>query len=398
MNYFLSSNHPKLPLYLFVGSLVFLCGLPSGTFNGFPLKTIFLGINFISILCVVQWKHLSKSFFMVLFPILFFLFLYMFFGFFEYGFNALKEFQLISMAVLLSFFYANVFSRYLPIKYYYFTFIFCLLLIFAIKVYFLFAGFMFGYKGMALLYSSLFDSEVVTMELPYNFVRIYIQFDILAAFFPLIYFWFINNRIKNKTAYDFVFLALSLLIVLLSFSRYLIFVNFLGLFFVMLSGRYWVLNVAIVGLLFLVCFMYYFDYVFDFIKLRFLSNANQQSDMIRNEQADVLVNLFFKEPLFGNGLGAYDPNHIRSESNPFSYEQQVLSLLPKFGLIGSLVIFCVSFLYMCSIYIKKQWTVMLVAILFFMSGVFNPYLFSTNVILIYIFLFISIQKKRHACV
>lgn len=94
----------------------------------------------------------------------------------------------------------------------------------------------------------------------------------------------------------------------------------------------------------------------------------------RIDQFHALLNLFMKNPIFGNGLGSFANDLIRNESAPFSYELVYIALLAKLGIVGFLIIAVFSFLY---IYYKliafnNHKTPVLVAYIFITST--NPYL------------------------
>ena len=119
---------------------------------------------------------------------------------------------------------------------------------------------------------------------------------------------------------------------------------------------------------------------------RFLKFNNESSDGIRAQQASALWGLFLQHPVLGVGLGGYDVNLIRSATEPYSYELQLFSLLPKVGIIGSLIL--AGFIVWCFIVLgrEQRYIGMLVLVMFLAAGMLNPYLFSSSASLVYLFM------------
>lgn len=119
---------------------------------------------------------------------------------------------------------------------------------------------------------------------------------------------------------------------------------------------------------------------------RFLKFNNELSDGIRAQQASALWGLFLQHPVLGVGLGGYDVNLIRSATEPYSYELQLFSLLPKLGIVGSLIL--TGFIVWCFIVLGRdqRYIGMLVLAMFLVAGMLNPYLFSSSASLVYLFM------------
>lgn len=119
---------------------------------------------------------------------------------------------------------------------------------------------------------------------------------------------------------------------------------------------------------------------------RFLKLNNELSDGIRAQQASALWGLFLQHPVLGVGLGGYDVNLIRSATEPYSYELQLFSLLPKLGMVGSLIL--AGFIVWCFIVLGRdqRYIGMLVLAMFLAAGMLNPYLFSSSASLVYLFM------------
>jgi hypothetical protein len=124
------------------------------------------------------------------------------------------------------------------------------------------------------------------------------------------------------------------------------------------------------------------------------------SDDIRFNQSSVLLTEFQGYPVFGKGMGATVSSIVRSEVAPYSFEQFMLSLLMKFGLVGVILFF-----YYCGLWvdaverqsyvlldppgIKKYLTIFFLAVTIFSASTSNPYLF--NFIGLYYLYFVTIE-------
>lgn len=71
-----------------------------------------------------------------------------------------------------------------------------------------------------------------------------------------------------------------------------------------------------------------FDTIFEF------DNPDAESNYLRKEQYDALVNGWMDSPFFGKGLGATAKGSIRDEAAPWAYELSYMALLFQTGIIG----------------------------------------------------------------
>lgn len=115
---------------------------------------------------------------------------------------------------------------------------------------------------------------------------------------------------------------------------------------------------------------------------RFLSEETKYSDLQRYEQVDALLYKFSHSPCFGHGLGAYSEECIRAKNQPHSYEVQWVAFLMQFGFLGTLVLFlaCMGII---SPYLEDSITplkvvLMIMFLLWLLSGFTNPFLISMN--------------------
>lgn len=71
-----------------------------------------------------------------------------------------------------------------------------------------------------------------------------------------------------------------------------------------------------------------FDSIFEF------DNPDAESNYLRKEQYDALVNGWFENPILGKGLGAAASGSIRDEAAPWAYELSYIALLFQTGFVG----------------------------------------------------------------
>lgn len=371
--------------------------LPTGYFLLLPVKLISLILLVILLIYIlIKYKaKINKSFILFFISISIFLMIYTLYGVLSFGTISLIEFKLIFTTFLLVsiiyLFQSTLFKKIDLYNIYTLSIIF----IFLFKV----IAYIYGYINFNTIsgsefYKSFFDLNIISLQLPFGIYRIYLLTDMICAFYPFVLALAIQDKLIKKTYLFNLIMYLSLFVVLTSFSRYLIFVFLIGIFFNSYIQQKVLKLIYIYLFIFSVISIFYYEQIYAFYELRFLSVNNQISDFIRVEQKDVLINLFLNKPYFGHGIGAYDIDLIRSISEPFSYEQQILSLLPKFGIVG-FSIFCAIFLYLLIIsLIKKEILLISMLILFISASFFNPYLFSTNMVIIYSFILVILHDKE----
>ena len=384
---------------LYFISILLISALPTGTLLNIPIKILATLILIVSFLYTLyQYKiSISKNLILTIFFISSILLVYTTWGSINFGYIAVIESRLILTTVILTFvayiYHIELFSK----QFFFQVYSYATFSIFLIKIIaYLYAYMNGGREAGVAFYHLLFNIDIISMDLPFGMFRLYLQTDIIAAFYPLVLSWAVREKIVSNSFTTNLILITSIFVVFSSFSRYLIAVSFIGLFlYAYIRKDLLKLSISILPFLFIILYLFY-DVIIEFIELRFFSNANDASDHIRLEQTTALVNLFFESPYFGFGIGAYDSNYIRSITNPFSYEKQILSFLPKIGFIG-IVIMLLGFLYAIYQFLREYNIIGLLSIsLFVLSGLFNPYLYSSNVVLIYVFILIMLSYQKQS--
>lgn len=375
-------------LLIFVSPLVFTI-LPSGALMGIPIKYLFAAL--VIIFFCVNLTSVESSILKHFSGVSLFLIFQFLNGYESYGMLAFSEFSLAAGAILIGMLLAFLFNfvgwslveictAYKVIVI--FAFMFKMV---ALVSYWYLGSYQEFIDTFLSLYTSTFGSGFVTMQLPMYMVRIFLQTDLVVALFP-----FGLLMLRNELCFNYLnraIVLMSVIVVVIGFSRYNIMVSVLGLcifFFTDKSGAWYKASfLAFCAMIFIL----FRDDFLDLAKVRLFSSQNSISDEIRYGQGEVLWDMFLNNYWIGNGFGAYSKELIRSLSSPFSYEQQMLSLLAKWGGIG-FSIFVSYFVYLLLLGVKnKGIAYALFALLFFFASFFNPYLFSTNMIVVYLLIY-----------
>lgn len=376
---------PVLANGLFMASVVAIATLPSGSLAGIPIKYLLLLL--VLGYFVLSAKRLSATLLTHLLGVGGFLLIYAIYGLADFRAYAIGELVLALGAIVLGMLIAHVVYRRglgtLGILNMYQLSVLALGILKLIILLFYLAspGYEAFMEGFATTYQSITGASFLTMPLPHGLIRIYMQNDLIAAMLPLA---IAALRPRGAiTSYDRILVLLALWIVVIGFSRYnmaCFAVCLLAFLWVDKKGQLFKLMLGLLALAFVVLF---FKELWQFVEIRFFSAQNASSDEIRVEQASALMEYFARAPIFGHGLGAYTEDMIRSPVAPFSYEQQILSLLPKFGMLGFAVFACYVSYLILRLAFRRRYLVTLYLGLFLASSLFNPYLFSSNMVVAY---------------
>lgn len=179
----------------------------------------------------------------------------------------------------------------------------------------------------------------MTMGIVGSISRLQTSVDIITPF--LLIFVLQSNALGLgfSRKFRFAFGLISMIAIFLSFSRFLMFVGFIG------CVAYWLslsiprlIKVILVGTA-IVAFAVAaigVGTVFQVVEQRFFSTANYHSDLTREEQINALMEEYDQYPLMGKGVGGYVPSLIRDGTILHSYEVQWVAFLMQFGTFGIL--------------------------------------------------------------
>lgn len=130
---------------------------------------------------------------------------------------------------------------------------------------------------------------------------------------------------------------------------------------------------------------------------RFFGEAASQSDSLRILMFDALVPAVFNNPIFGEGLGYYNPHYYRFEEMRWSYELQWLSLTAQTGIIG--VLAYIIYLYKVTGFlhiknIKNSYALFIFMAIWLSSGFFNNFLLTSFSAVMYVFIKELVSNER----
>jgi hypothetical protein len=189
------------------------------------------------------------------------------------------------------------------------------------------------FEGLSDLAETIFGQEVRGLNFDGSLPRLSIGSDLAL---PFVVYLGIRDRRLGWIGRGLV--AIIVLSVVLSLTRYLWLA--IGVVLVLTVGSHlWrhakaALGTAVVLIGSGVFMISHTDMGQATIEARFLSEANLGGDDVRVEQSTVLFQEFLHTPVLGKGLGSYAPDLVRSESAPYSYENQWLALAMQLGICG----------------------------------------------------------------
>lgn len=273
----------------------------------------------------------------------------------------------------------------------------------------------FGIKFFDLLHKLSGGTSVIQQViLGENYVRVIFP----TTVFLLVGLYVILRRHEALTKWDGLKAALLFLAILTTMTRSLwvgtalSFAAYIVLTFILcVKDKRRFLKKAAVVLLVVAAAVTMLNYmVFDgnlFGRLTGNENGQEQTETVypapdgegnvRADQTKALLKQFFEKPLFGWGYGSYVPDYIRSETEPYSYEMFLPSLLMKTGIIGAAVWVAavVALLWLTYLLHKKDFPAVLFLFLsFFLMVQTNPFLFNFCGMGVLCFLFLTLETKE----
>lgn len=241
-----------------------------------------------------------------------------------------------------------------------------------------------------LTFAKVTGLRLLSMDIHGGMIRLQTSVDIAT---PFLLFFMLQRRLLSLRLPSFFpvfYLAISILSILLSFSRYLIFVGLvsLALHAVTLTWRR-----ALPGFLYafllgaVAAYCVGGDFMYKVIEKRLFSSDNYYSDRTRGIQIAALEEEALCYPLIGKGLGASAPGCIRDHQLTYSYEVQWVSFLMQLGLLGTLLFFmallCLVALLLVPPYTFSKMGFLVLYLLWLLSGFTNPFLISLTSGIIY---------------
>ncbi|KAF3362597.1 putative membrane protein [Chlamydiales bacterium STE3] len=230
----------------------------------------------------------------------------------------------------------------------------------------------------------------MSMEIFGSVGRIQTSVDIVTPF--ILYFVLQAKELglHFSKKFTYAFFIVSLLSNFLSFSRFLLFVCLISLFF------YW-MTIQLKHMIKIAIFAVFLmavgvviatpEKVMQVVEKRLFSKDNYYSDLTRHDQITALMGAYYESPFLGQGLGGYTPQCIRDHLLPHAYEVQWVAFLMQFGMVGMILLLVpvgiISFrLIIPPVSILKV-TFFLLFGLWLLSGFTNPFLISLTSGIVY---------------
>lgn len=255
-----------------------------------------------------------------------------------------------------------------------------------------------------LKFMELTGLRFMSLSITENVFRLQTSVDIVT---PYIIFLVLQSDalgLKFSKKFKVFFIFISILSLILSFSRFLMAVAFMAFFFYWLSisiPKMVRALLAAILLLFGGVSVIGFDAAEKAFHLRFTSFGNYQSDETRREQIEALMKEHDEHQLLGKGLGGSAKNYFRDNSLTYSYEVQWVGFLMQFGAIGILLLFVPLFLITYAILTPPIDTVKVGLFCMFgiwiLSGFTNPYMISLTSGIVYAFFTVAGDQLSRKC-
>ena len=233
-----------------------------------------------------------------------------------------------------------------------------------------------------------------------SLARVQTSVDILTPF--ALYFALMHKSFDFKLSKKFLafFIPITWLALVLSFSRYLFLLGIMAhiCYWITLDHKRlsWILF-RISWLVVAITLLIGPVKVLEVLEKRFNSEHSERSDEARKIQIQSLTEAFFISPVFGKGMGGFAEDTIRDSSFKHSYEVQWVAFLMQFGIIG------LGFLLTPLFYIfyllfpvdRLRTSLLIMFILWLLSGFTNPFLISLTSGIIYSIFVVAGYTIKH---
>jgi O-Antigen ligase len=246
--------------------------------------------------------------------------------------------------------------------------------------------------------SKTFGVELVTQDLGDFGGRIELISDGLI---PLCLFAIVALRTELGLRRTTMLLLLAVFIfsAALSFSRYLWVFSAGALCMGLVSARKEPIHLVLLSVL-AVAIASFYELLYNMIAMRFTDSSTDSSDFARIEQKSALTTFFQDAPVFGHGLGSFTTEVIRSQTLPYSYENQLLALAGQLGIVGLLLLSVLLLAYYHKLVATPHQSLVykgsIVALLvgWILGGLLNPGLISSTAAVSYGFLWALGELRR----
>lgn len=246
--------------------------------------------------------------------------------------------------------------------------------------------------------------RIMTMGLVGGLTRLQTSVDIITPFLLMFVLQSDKLGVRFNERFKMCYYVVSILAVLLSFSRVFIAIAFLAMLLhwatLTLPQILKRVGFAFVLLIMAICLIGVNTTV-QLVEKRLFSEDNYESDQTRVLQVEALMDEFVEQPLFGKGAGSYAVKNIRDTDNLHSYEVQWVAFLMQFGVVGVLVILTPLGVIYSKFFTRPISRVNIAFALLFtcwlLAGFTNPFLISLASGIVYaLFLLAGIQLQKQA--
>ena len=233
-----------------------------------------------------------------------------------------------------------------------------------------------------------------------SLARVQTSVDILTPF--ALYFALMHKSFDFKLSKKFlaIFIPFTWLALVLSFSRYLFILG------VMAHVCYWITleHKRLAWVLFRISWLVAAITmligpvkVIEVLEKRFNSEHSERSDEARKIQIQSLTEAFFTSPIFGKGMGGFAEDTIRDSSFKHSYEVQWVAFLMQFGILGLTLLLTPLFyiFYLLFPVDRLRSSLLIMFILWLLSGFTNPFLISLTSGIIYSIFVVAGYTIKH---
>lgn len=189
----------------------------------------------------------------------------------------------------------------------------------------------------------------------------------------------IKPRLLNVNRTIFILIILFFIFVIIqSYTRFLWLLGIICIFYRIILSIKKPIVLALTLILFSSFSVYLINNIADkespvnIIATRFNDTHSLDIKMIQSEK---LLAEFYKTPIFGKGSGSYVPGYVRDERQKYQYENQIISSLMQFGVVGFtflLVLPFSIFFRLLSINVLSSYVLSGIFLLFILSGFSNP--------------------------
>lgn len=230
----------------------------------------------------------------------------------------------------------------------------------------------------------------MSMEIFGSVGRIQTSVDIVTPF--IVYFVLQSEKLGLALSgrFKWMYFGISLLSNFLSFSRFLLFVYLISVFFYWMTIKLsHMIKIAIAAFAAMIVGIIIItpEKAMSVVEKRLFSKDNYYSDLTRHDQINALMEGCSQDPFFGKGLGGYNPECIRDHLLPHAYEVQWVAFLMQFGIIGILLLLVpigiISFRLVEPPVSMTKITFFLLFGLWLLSGFTNPFLISLTSGIVY---------------